>query len=345
MAYITIREIAQATGYSATTVSKALRGRGKLSEETCRRVKEVAEELGYRPHPGVNALMKRMRENKVSERQWTAIAYLHDWPHLEALQKSSFHPEYLLGAQQRCEELGFQLELYGYSEQEDPVVKLPRLSRVLQMIHAKGIRGVVIAPRCFEFLPFPTDSTIWEPFSVAALLQIGRERSFHCCCPDYFHNIQLLYDKLWQSGKRRIGLYMLEHMYLRTRGELLGGYFNMQWQLNPATRIQPLVESQWTQQSFSQWLKENSLDAVIAQDHRVLKWIRDMGYAVPEDIAFGMFSVAPGATVGGIVNDPVKLGSLTVDLLYAQMQQGVRGLSGSPMVHQMQGSFVAGKTI
>jgi DNA-binding LacI/PurR family transcriptional regulator len=45
-----IKQVAEQAGVSITTVSHALNDKGRLSEETRRRVAEVAERLGYRPN-------------------------------------------------------------------------------------------------------------------------------------------------------------------------------------------------------------------------------------------------------------------------------------------------------
>lgn len=47
---IGIKEVAAAAGVSVTTVSHALNGKGRLPEETRERVRQVADELGYRPN-------------------------------------------------------------------------------------------------------------------------------------------------------------------------------------------------------------------------------------------------------------------------------------------------------
>ena len=47
---VTIYDIAEATGYSAPTVSKALNGQGSLSEETRQKIMAKAKELGYEPN-------------------------------------------------------------------------------------------------------------------------------------------------------------------------------------------------------------------------------------------------------------------------------------------------------
>jgi DNA-binding LacI/PurR family transcriptional regulator len=45
-----IRDIAEAAGVSATTVSHGLNGKGRLPQETRERIRRIAEELGYRPN-------------------------------------------------------------------------------------------------------------------------------------------------------------------------------------------------------------------------------------------------------------------------------------------------------
>ena len=46
----TLRDVAKATGYSMTTVSRALRGFNDVTEETRRKIEAVARTMNYRPH-------------------------------------------------------------------------------------------------------------------------------------------------------------------------------------------------------------------------------------------------------------------------------------------------------
>jgi DNA-binding LacI/PurR family transcriptional regulator len=46
---VRISDVAEAAGVSITTVSHALNDKGRLTEETRRRVREVADRLGYKP--------------------------------------------------------------------------------------------------------------------------------------------------------------------------------------------------------------------------------------------------------------------------------------------------------
>ncbi len=58
---VKIGDVAAAAGVSITTVSHALNGKGRLPEATRRRVREVAERLGYQP----SALARGLRAGAV----------------------------------------------------------------------------------------------------------------------------------------------------------------------------------------------------------------------------------------------------------------------------------------
>ncbi len=51
-----IKDVAQAAGVSITTVSHALNGKGRLTQQTRDRVRRVATDLGYTPHPVAQSL-------------------------------------------------------------------------------------------------------------------------------------------------------------------------------------------------------------------------------------------------------------------------------------------------
>ncbi|MCV7100519.1 LacI family DNA-binding transcriptional regulator [Mycobacterium palustre] len=54
---VTIKDIARVAGVSVTTVSDALSGNGRLTSDTRRRVREIADELGYRPSAAARSLV------------------------------------------------------------------------------------------------------------------------------------------------------------------------------------------------------------------------------------------------------------------------------------------------
>lgn len=61
MEHVSIRELAAACGVSISTVSKALHGTGRISEETARRIMETAAAMGYTGSQAARALATRPR--------------------------------------------------------------------------------------------------------------------------------------------------------------------------------------------------------------------------------------------------------------------------------------------
>ncbi len=59
---VTLRDLAQALGLSITTVSRALAGYDDVAEETRRRVRQAAEEMGYVPNLLARRLQRRRTE-------------------------------------------------------------------------------------------------------------------------------------------------------------------------------------------------------------------------------------------------------------------------------------------
>jgi len=58
MRYVTIKQIAEAAGVSLSTTSRALNGKADVSEETRKRVMEIAQKLGYLPNRSAVSLKK-----------------------------------------------------------------------------------------------------------------------------------------------------------------------------------------------------------------------------------------------------------------------------------------------
>jgi LacI family gluconate utilization system Gnt-I transcriptional repressor len=59
---LTLRDVAEAAGFSEMTVSRALRGRGEVSAATRRAVEAAAKQLGYVP----NKIAGGLASNKIS---------------------------------------------------------------------------------------------------------------------------------------------------------------------------------------------------------------------------------------------------------------------------------------
>ena len=86
---VTIRDIAQATGVSATTVSNVIHGRNKrVSAETIQSINDAIKELGYVPNMSARSLVSSSSSNKrvsaetiqsINDVIKELVAFLHNW--------------------------------------------------------------------------------------------------------------------------------------------------------------------------------------------------------------------------------------------------------------------------
>ena len=75
----TLNDIAQATGLSMNTVSRAIRGSGYVSLKTAELVRKTVKELDYHPNRAAQDLRRR------KSRQITVVAESYDYLHIEKL--------------------------------------------------------------------------------------------------------------------------------------------------------------------------------------------------------------------------------------------------------------------
>ena len=69
---VTIKQIAETCGVSRGTVDRVLNHRGRVSEETEKRVKEAVEVLGYKPNSLGKALALQRKGLRIG-----AVSYTH----------------------------------------------------------------------------------------------------------------------------------------------------------------------------------------------------------------------------------------------------------------------------
>jgi DNA-binding LacI/PurR family transcriptional regulator len=122
----TLRDIAQAVGVTPTTVSLALRDSPRISSQTRNRVRQTAEDMGYRP----NAELSRMMAN------------------LKTRQGRDLRPVIALVTTAQGTVRGFVqsiAEAAGYSlDVIDVSQRGMGIERIAGVLRARGIRGAIL---------------------------------------------------------------------------------------------------------------------------------------------------------------------------------------------------------
>lgn len=326
-------DIARAAGVSQMTVSLALRNHPSLSAETRRKVRALATELGYRPNPLVSALMQNLRGRRATPDSAT-MAYVTAWPTRDGWRQFPLYRRYHEGAVARADQLGYRLEEFWLRQQG---MSGARLSQVLW---ARGIHGVIIAP-----LPMPRAHLRldWGKFALATLGYSLARPKLHRAVNHQTHSMQLALRELKRRGYQRLGLALSKHSDARADRNWQGAFLAYQ----PRSRRVPLlVTGEWDERSFRAWFNEHQPDAIIASDDCVLRWLRRLKKQVPRDVGFvHIESTIAHPHCASVRQNAYHSGAAAVDLVDEQLRHGERGIPVLPKAVLIASEWVDGPTV
>ncbi|HRP04211.1 MAG TPA: LacI family DNA-binding transcriptional regulator [Opitutaceae bacterium] len=247
---ITLRDIAARCDISATAVSLALRNHPSIPESTRDRVRGVAAALNYRPDPALAAL-NHYRHQRATSGQGYVLAYVTCFEKRGGWQQSPFFRRVYRGAFAQAGTLGYRMEHFWLSE--------PGLTgeRFAQVLEARGIRGMVIAP-----MPLPASSLElpWHRFSCVAIGPSLVSPVLNSACGDQYQAIMLALERLRLLGYRRIGLLIHPDADRRHQGKYQAAVAHTATPETP----RPLVRANPSDGDLRAWLKQYKPDVVIS---------------------------------------------------------------------------------
>ncbi|WP_058301092.1 LacI family DNA-binding transcriptional regulator [Gorillibacterium timonense] len=275
---ITQQDIAARLGLSLHTVSKALRGRSGMSEQTRRAVFQTARELGYRTKQQENSLaIDRLEVQPGQSCRFLFISYA----------KSSLHQLLYDGLADRLAEFGHHLNWITYpdettdearlnawlDEQAVPYVDGLFLSFGLPLLVEKRILQVPV-PKILLNYPetgIEADSIIWDVYdaiakSVLTFVEAGH-RSILYVGDIYSHRG---FRRRWQAFSETMNDAGLE---VRLEDHLIRSYSTQQ---------------EWTK-AFAELLTKRAPSAVLCSIEYILPWVYDacasLSLQIPGDVS------------------------------------------------------------
>lgn len=332
----TMQQIADKAGVSRMAVSLALRGSKKVSAKTTARIREVAEELGYRPNPLISALMTHLRQTRPAAQQ-TTIAYATAFPTNDEWRKSAHFVRFFEGARRRAEALGYVLEEWwlrppGMSEQ-----------RISEILFNRDIHGLLVAPLPLEIGDLHLD---WPKLSCATIGYSLRDTALHRASNDQYGSIQLALRELTSLGYHRIGLVVPRGEDLRVEQRWSAAMLADQAALAPEDRIPLLIADGPLGSQFPDWFRAHRPDAVLSTSGECLALLHDMAVRVPKDVGFAHLGITPGENeTAGIDQRSELVGAAALDLVDTLLRSNERGLPKLRRSILISGVWVPGATV
>ena len=314
---ITQKDIAAALCVHVSTVSKALKGDPAVSEVTRQRVRETAKRLGFVPDPVLGALASYRKQLK-PEAYHATIAWVYNHPRSETMGLFSGYGNYLVGAKERAEQLGYRIESFWVGEDARD---LERLERILQ---ARGIRGLIVAPQ------FDLERTLALDWNRYASIGIGyslNEEGIDRVTNDHFATMTSLLERLVAQGYGKIGCYMWEtdnlRMGRRARSAILAFSRNMGGHVE--------AYDAFDAQQFIRWIENNRFDVVVGRGLEQLEAMQQAGLKVPTEIGFAGYALSERETlISGMQHNNRRIGAAAVEWVSGKLQRSQFGRSEFP---------------
>jgi len=151
---IKLSEIAEKTGFSINTVSRALRDDKKLSDATCKKIKKTADELGYIP----NYIARSMRSNTT-----------HILGVISADSSNPFFAEVILGIEETARKHGYHIFLMNTEE------KAENECEAIKTLQGRQVDGLISIPLYDDPSTLAVYKSLSVPFVFAGRKVCGLE--------------------------------------------------------------------------------------------------------------------------------------------------------------------------
>ncbi len=331
--------IAAAAGVATSTVSRALKGDARISPQTCRRIREITERLGYRPNPLVSALMTQLRHGHPPIARCN-LAWLDFFTEPEEWRSDPVQVAFWQGAETRARRLGYAINRIRTQD------KSPK--RLAGQLHSRGIQGVLVTTfdesnGLATTIPLPLDK-----FTIVGVGTRFEQPALHYSSDDQYEYGRMVVQKLWERGYRRIGYVGEPRIEKFVNGRFFAGYYNTLASELGGEPLAPLVSNH--DEDVIEWLRKVKADVIVTANRRLLTVLRRAGLRVPEDVALAHLNVddvegAAANEVAGIRQDNEGVGANAVELLVSLLYQNESGIPVHPRGIQVHGAWADGPTV
>ncbi len=330
----TVRSLARKLGLSHTTVSDALRGRGRVDAATAQRVRNAAGEAGYRSNPLASAMMSELRRRATFRGVLAAVDIVE--PERPDSQRI-FHTELMAGGKARATELGCKLESLVVDHAK---ITMARLDSILQ---SRGVHGVLVLPSWNA----PNWSELdWSHYAGVYTDYFIERPALHCVCCSYYRSMFAMLVQLAERGYQRPGLYLEPRRDERTQHEFSAAFRTFQETQSDVERVPPLFVQGHRRDDFVAWFRRYNPDVVLSHFTDVIEWMEYCGARLPQTHGFAslnlLYKTRPCA---GLDLHPRKLSARAVELLIAQLHRNECGVPEQAMTTIVPARWVEGPTV
>lgn len=330
-----LQELARTLRLSRTTVSDALRGKGRVSMATIDRVKRAAQQIGYNPNPLVSTVLASIKRGTGNGyRGALAVVDLYEpghWPH------GPFPRELIAGAKESAAQMGFSITEFVAGQERLP---LPRLDGILR---SRGIHGIIVLPAWRQPDLLDID---WSRYAGIYTDEVTAAPELHLVCADHYTSMLSLLSLLESRGYRRPGLILSRGRDQRIRYRQRSAFIAWQSADPRRDRVPALIteDDPNPNTDFAPWFRAHKPDVVLSHYASTPEWIKSCDGRSPT--GFVLLNVLDGASPCASLDlHPRVLGARAAELVVGQILRGEFGIPQWPTRSMVHARFIEGPTI
>lgn len=330
-----MQDIATQAGVGKATVSLALRDDPRIRPETRRKIKEVADRLGYRSNPTVAALMAQLRASREPKFQAT-LAFMNACPNDSELKDLSTYQSWLRGVKERAHVLGYEIDYFWLHEPEI------NSSRRLKILQSRNIKGMIFAAVFDDSSIQVNDNILFPGFASVAIGRKLVDPSPHYACNDQYDTALKGMTQIYAKGYSRPGLVISEQMDRAVEYRFSAGYNTAQKSSKFAEGLTPLYFT--NEGDFLDWFRKNSPDAILTDKTILRDWVKKLPGG--DKVGFAHLDWDPKLTEwAGTNQNNDKVGAAAVDILIGQIHRNEFGLPPFPRSMMIGSTWVNGNSL
>jgi len=312
---VTQSDVAKAMGLSQSTVSLALKGDLRVAESRRLEIQKSAAAMGYRPSFAASALAQLRHSGKPQSRG-EVLGWINFWSDAKYLHLLDEFHQYYLGARETAEKLGYHLTEFTAKGG----ISARRLQNILI---SRGIEGVLLPPHPVDI---QFDGFDWSAFSFIKFGHSILQPSGHIVSPDQCYNTVLAFEEIRKLGYQRIGYienatgyFLFDAGFLKARRKVCAGERIPIFTYDHSNR-------EHSKKRLERWLRKHQPDALISCSGQIPGLLAEIGWRIPEDIAFAATSIRDGKVSAGIDQNPFEIGRVAALTLVSLLHSNERGI-------------------
>lgn len=307
-----------------------------ISAAVRKRIQMLARRKGYVINPLVGQVFSEARSGRGFQHLGT-LAYVTayetaDWWRGHATLRG-FHG----GVVERAQQMGHGVDEFWAHE---PGLKGARLTQILR---ARGIGGVVMAP-----VPGGNAEGLldWRHFSVALIGESVKTPRLNRAVPNQRHAMQRALCELTRLGYRRIGLVLRRRYHRMTDYIMMSAFLMFQHGLKKAEGVPVEMPEEWTEDVFMKWFERHRPEAVVGTVRPAREWLAKRGVHCPRDVGLVSFDWDEERQDFAAVDQSASaVGAAAVDVVLGQMRRNERGIPEIPQTLLVDSVWRAGATV